>query len=132
MLSISDVNKIDTRRKQIRKEIYTKIYDQFAAKIRQSVELGCKQIFLQVPSFLVGYPTFDRQQAAQYVSRQFLRGGFSVQLVSPTELYVAWYTPKKKKELREKVEEEAADDDVNFPTLMNLKKMANKYRRSAA
>lgn len=63
MLSISDVNKIDARRKQIRKEIYTKIYDQFVAKIRQSVELGCKQIFLQVPSFLVGYPTFDRQQA---------------------------------------------------------------------
>ena len=71
MLSISDVNKIDTRRKQIRKEIYTKIYDQFVAKIRQSVELGCKQIFLQVPSFLIGYPTFDRQQAAQYVSTQW-------------------------------------------------------------
>ena len=95
------------------------------AKIKQSVELGCKQIFLQVPSFLVGYPSFDRQQAARYVSRQFLRGGFSVQLVSPTELYVAWYTPKKKKELHEKIE------DTDFPNLMNLKKLANNYRRGA-
>ncbi len=128
MLSISDVNKIDERRKQIRKEIYTRIYEQFVAKIKQSVELGCKQIFLQVPSFLVGYPSFDRQQAARYVSRQFLRGGFSVQLVSPTELYVAWYTPKKKKELHEKIE---VDDDTDFPNLMNLKKLANNYRRSA-
>lgn len=128
MLSISDVNKIDERRKQIRKEIYTRIYEQFVAKIKQSVELGCKQIFLQVPSFLIGYPSFDRQQAARYVSRQFLRGGFSVQLVSPTELYVAWYTPKKKKELHEKIE---VDDDTDFPNLMNLKKLANNYRRSA-
>lgn len=128
MLSISDVNKIDERRKQIRKEIYTRIYEQFVAKIKQSVELGCKQIFLQVPSFLVGYPSFDRQQAARYVSRQFLRGGFSVQLVSPTELYVAWYTPKKKKELHEKIE---VDDDTDFPNLMNLKKLANNYRRGA-
>ena len=120
MLSISDVNKIDERRKQIRKEIYTRIYEQFVAKIKQSVELGCKQIFLQVPSFLVGYPSFDRQQAARYVSRQFLRGGFSVQLVSPTELYVA--------ELHEKIE---VDDDTDFPNLMNLKKLANNYRRGA-
>ena len=128
MLSISDANKIDERRKQIRKENYTRIYEQFVAKIKQSVELGCKQIFLQVPSFLVGYPSFDRQQAARYVSRQFLRGGFSVQLVSPTELYVAWYTPKKKKELHEKIE---VDDDTDFPNLMNLKKLANNYRRGA-
>jgi hypothetical protein len=128
MLSISDVNKIDERRKQIRKEIYTRIYEQFVAKIKQSVEFACKQIFLQVPSFLVGYPSFDRQQAARYVSRQFLRGGFSVQLVSPTELYVAWYTPKKKKELHEKIE---VEDDTDFPNLMNLKKLANNYRRGA-
>lgn len=128
MLSINDVNKIDLRRKQIRKEIYTKIYEQFTNKIKQSVELGCKQIFLQVPSFLVGYPTFDRQQAARYVARQFLRGGFSVQLVNPTELYVTWYTPKKRKELHEKVDV----DEEDFPNLMNLKKIANRYRRGGA
>lgn len=126
MLSISDVTKIDARRKQIRKEIYTKIYEQFVSKIKQSVELGCKQIFLTVPSFVVGYPTFDRDQAAKYIARQFTRGGFSVQMITPIELYVAWYAPRKKRERREK-----EDDEVEFPTLMNLKKMANKYRGDA-
>ncbi len=125
MLSIADVSKIDDRRKQIRKEIYTKIYDQFVSKIKQAVELGCKQIFLSVPSFVVGYPTFDRNQAAKYVGRQFLRGGFSVQMITPVELYVTWYTPRKKRERREEEEE------VEFPTLMNLKKIANKYRGNA-
>lgn len=126
MLSISDVTKIDERRRQIRKEIYTKIYEQMVSKIKQSVELGCKQIFLSVPSFVVGYPTFDRDQAAKYIARQFVRGGFTVQMVTPIELYVTWYTPRRKKERVREVE-----DEVEFPTLMNLKKIANKYRKNA-
>jgi hypothetical protein len=125
MLSINDVVKIDDKRKQIRKEIYRKIYDQFASKIKQSVELGHKQLFMTVPSFLIGYPAFDRSAAARYVARQFALGGFTVRLVSDYDIYVTWSRPKKKKE---KVEE---DEEGDFPNLMNLKKMANKYRRSA-
>jgi len=45
MLSINDVTRIDDKRKQLRKEIYMKIYEQFSTKIKQSVELGHKQIF---------------------------------------------------------------------------------------
>ena len=82
MLSINDVTKIDDKRKQIRKEIYMKIYEQFSAKIKQSVELGHKQVFLTVPVILIGYPVFDRGAAARYVVRQFQLGGFTVQLIS--------------------------------------------------
>jgi hypothetical protein len=125
MLSINDVTKIDEKKKRIKKEIYTKIYEQFSSKIKQSVELGCKQIFLTIPNFLVGYPTFDRGQAARYVARQFMLGGFTVQMINEGEIYVSWFTPKKKKERPEPKGEE------DFPNLMNLKKMANKYRGSA-
>ena len=126
MVSIDDVTKIDDKRKQLRKEIYTKIYEQFSTKIRQSVELGHKQIFLTVPGFLLGYPVFDRGLAAKYIARQFTLGGFTVQLVTDHDIYVSWIVPKKKKPKVEKQEEE-----TDFPNLMNLKKIANKYRRSA-
>ena len=56
MLSINDVTKIDEKRKQIKKEIYMKIYEQFSAKIKQSVELGHKQIFLTIPTFYLATP----------------------------------------------------------------------------
>ena len=124
MLSINDVTKIDDKRKQIRKEIYMKIYEQFSAKIKQSVELGHKQIFLTVPTFLLGYPTFDRRLAAKYVARQFELGGFTVKLLSDYDVYISWIVSKKKKEVKN-------DDDVELPNLLNLKKMANQYRRSA-
>jgi|TARA_B100001540_G_scaffold254981_1_gene232025 hypothetical protein len=125
MLSINDVNKIDEKRKQIKKEIYKKIYEQFSAKIKQSVELGHKQIFLTIPTFLLGYPVFDRRLAAKYLARQFQLGGFTVKLLSDFDIYVSWVVPKKKKE---KVEDE---EETDLPNLLNLKKMANHYRRSA-
>src|SRR6056300_1701227 len=115
MIHIDDVVKIDEKKKRIKKEIYTKIYEQFSAKIRQSVELGHKQVFLTVPVILIGYPVFDRSAAARYIARQFSLGGFVVQLVSDHDIYVSWNVKKKKKE---KVEEEEED----FPNLMNLKK----------
>ena len=126
MLSINDVVKIDDKRKQIRKEIYMKIYTQFSTKIKQSVELGHKQLFMTIPTFLIGYPAFDRSAAARYVARQFALGGFTVQLVSEYDIYITWSKPKKKKEKGDQDEEEG-----DFPNLMNLKKIANKYRRSA-
>ena len=46
-------------------------------------------------------------------------------MINEGEIYVSWFTPKKKKERPEPKEEE------DFPNLMNLKKMANKYRGSA-
>ena len=124
MLSINDVTKIDEKRKQIKKEIYMKIYEHVSAKIKHSVELGHKQIFLTIPTFLLGYPVFDRRLAAKYVARQFELGGFTVKLLSDYDIYVSWVVSKKKKEKRE-------DDDVELPNLLNLKKMANQYRRSA-
>ncbi|ALI95467.1 hypothetical protein APZ24_gp104 [Ostreococcus lucimarinus virus 2] len=125
MISINDVTKIDEKRKQIKKEIYTRVYEQFSRKIKQSVELGHKQVFLTVPTFVVGYPTFDRGAAARYIMRQLKLGGFDVRLVSDYDMYVSWIIPKK---VKQKVNE---PDETEFPDLMNLKKMADKYRRGA-
>ena len=123
MISINDIIKIDDKRKRIKKEIYTKIYEMFSAKIKRSLELGHKQLFMTIPVFLVGYPSFDRNAAARYITRQFSLGGFSVKLVSDFDIYISLIVPKKKKE--------SSGDVSDFPNLMNLKKIANQYRRGA-
>jgi len=127
MISINDITKIDEKRKQLKKEIYTKIYEQFSRKIKQSVELGCKQIFLIVPAFLIGYPVFDRSAAAQYIARQFRLGGFNTSVIGEYEIYVNWVVEKPKKV---KMKEDHVEES-EFPNLMNLKKIASKYRRTA-
>jgi hypothetical protein len=127
MININDIIEIDDKKKRIKKEIYKKIYDQFSSKIKQCVELGHKQVFLTVPVILIGYPVFDRSAAARYIARQFELGGFVVQLMGDHDVYVSWNVSKKKKE-----RETEYEDDVEFPNLMNLKKMANKYRGNGA
>jgi hypothetical protein len=45
-----------------------------------------------------------------------------VRIIGDYDLYISWNIPKKKKEKMVESEED------NFPDLMNLKKMADKYR----
>jgi hypothetical protein len=125
MINISDVTKIDTVRKQIRKEIYTKIYEQFSRRIKNAAQQYRKDIFLTIPAFVMGYPSFNRFAATKYIERQLMLAGFTVQMVSDYDLYVSWHTSKKesKNEVRQPEEE--------FPSLVNLKKVANRYRKGA-
>jgi hypothetical protein len=125
MINARDIVKIENKRKEIKKETYKKIYEQFSRKIRQTVEFGQRQVFLTVPGFLIGFPTFDRDKAAEYLKRQLERAEFTVVQTSSYEFHVSWGGPKSKAKAPE--EEEPSFDDL--PNLVNLKKAANKYRR---
>ena len=127
MISITEIHKIERERRRIKKEIYTKIYEQFCKKIRNAVELSNKGVSLRVPSFVMGYPTFDRLKAAKYLKRQLENGGFKVDVLSQIDFYVTWSTPKAQSQTHHTVEEE----EVALPSLMNLKKLAQKHRGTA-
>jgi len=128
MIDIHEIRKLDVKRQEIKKELYKKIYEQFERKIRQQVELGRdKFVLLQVPPYVLGFPKFDREAAARYLSRQLIRGGFDVQFAGDVSLFVSW-VPKKKK--KEKVrEEEEVYEEPELPTLINLRKAASAYRK---
>ena len=68
MISIDEITRIAEKRNQLKKETYTKIYEQISKKIRQSVDLGHKYLFCQIPSFVMGYPHFNRAKALQYIN----------------------------------------------------------------
>ena len=76
----------------------------------------------------MGYPHFNRMKALQYIKRQFEIGGFHVQVIGDFELCISW-RPNKKSNKNDSNNE--PDDPEEFPTLINLKKAANKYRRHA-
>jgi len=127
MISIDEISRITEKRNKLKKETYIKIYEQISKKIRQSVDLGHKYMFCQIPSFVMGYPHFNRVKALQYIKRQFDIGGFTVQQVGDFELCISW-RPKK---LHKNTQCEDDEDMGEFPSFVNLKKAANKYRRNA-
>jgi hypothetical protein len=129
MLDIREIEKIDHEKREKKKELYTKIYEQWERKIRAAVGLGHQKfLFLQVPRMVLGFPSFDRAKAARWLARQFEKGGFLVQLVGTDgqEVYVSWDVKKTKKKKPEPTTSNF--DDMEFPTLINLKKAADKYR----
>tara|TARA_R110002096_G_scaffold306342_1_gene501038 strand:+ start:173 stop:562 length:390 start_codon:yes stop_codon:yes gene_type:complete len=126
MISVNEISRLTDKKNKLRKDTYIKIFEQVSRKIRLSVDFGSKFTVFQVPSFLIGHPMFDRYKATTYIKRQLERGGFEVVITGDHELHITW---KIKKVSENKVESENALED--FPTLINLKKAANKYRRHA-
>lgn len=118
MLSVKDIQKIENKRKLVRKELYKNILETFSAKIRNIVERGQSQIFLSIPVFVVGFPIFDRRQARDYISRQLSNLGYMVTPYGETELYVTW---NKQKNVQE------PETDL-LPVFANLHKVADTYR----
>lgn len=128
-LDIREIEKIDNDKKEKKKELYTRIYEQWERKIRAAVDHGHQKfIFLQVPRMVMGYPSFDRERAARWLTRQFEKGGFVVQNMGH-EVYVSWDVKKPKKKVEQ--QSQPSFDELEFPTLVNLKKAADKYRKNA-
>ena len=127
-LTIQEIQRLDEKRSKIKKEIYTRIYDDCCRKIRSAASLGETQVFLKLPTFLFGYPAFDIVKASKYTKRQLEHGGFSVVIISdPHELYVSW---KQKKTKGTSPSILSQEEDVTLPNLMNLKKLANNLRKA--
>lgn len=128
MISVQEIHELENKRKLIKKEIYSKIYEDVSRKIRGAVSVGHKQVIVRIPGYLFGYPTFNHSRASAYVKRQLENSGFTVHTMSENELYVSWQKESRSKEvpLPSRTEKE---DDEDFPTFVNLKKIANKLRK---
>ena len=126
MINVEEISQIVNNRNRMKKETYVELYRQVTSKIRRAVETGRKYVLVEVPSFVIGYPTYDRLKATSYIKRQLELAGFDVAIVGNYEFRITW---KVKKNVRAS---DSVDDSLgDFPTLMNLKKAANRYRRDA-
>ena len=128
-ITVQDIQKIEKSKQDIKKEIYKKIYDQLSKKLKNSVDLGQKQVMLRIPTYLLGYPTYDVVRAGNYIERQFVRGGFIVHRISNVDIYVSWNLKNNKKEKEKRKNDSDSDfENESLPSLINLKKLASKYK----
>jgi hypothetical protein len=119
MLSVKDIQKIQNTKNSLRKEIYKKILESFSKKIRTYVEMEQTQIFLTVPVMIVGYPSFDRKVARDYLIRQLKNLGYTVIPYQDFEIYVTWAV---------RPTSEAPEPEIGLPAFVNLHKVADLYR----
>ena len=123
MINVEEISQIVNKRNRMKKETYVEIYKQITRKVRRAVETGRKYVDAEIPSFIVGYIAYDRLQATNYIKRQLENAGFNVDVLRDFELRITWKVTKTSRANE--------DETTEFPTLINLKKAANRYRRNA-
>ena len=136
-ISLSEIQKIENNKRKIKKEIYTKLYNQVSKKIKTAVELGQKNIFVRIPIYVLGLPSYNVEKACIYIQRQFSNSGFYVCKTSQIDLYISWQRDKRSKSSSSSIsrtEHQEMDtdmiDDPSLPSLVNLKKLASKYKNA--
>ena len=115
----------EKKRDLAKKEYYRALLEQFCRKIKVASDLGSRDAILTVPPFVVGFPRYDLPQTVGYMCRQLQRLGYIVNLVGPLGIRVQW---TKAAALDTEMAKEEVDPGVYLPSLVNLKKTAEKLR----
>jgi hypothetical protein len=124
-LSAKQLVASEKKRDLAKKEYYRALLEQFCRKIKVASDLGGRDAILTVPPFVVGFPRYDLPTSVGYMCRQLQRLGYIVNLVGPLDIRVQW---TKAVALNSEMEKEEVDPGVYLPSLVNLKKTAEKLR----
>lgn len=122
MISAQDIAESEKKKQDIRKATYKAILEQLCRKIKNASELGERSTFLQIPPFVIGFPSYDIDQATEYLQRQLVRLGYKVIKVAKAMLGVSWGDVKSKGPV---IIDHSMDE---IPSFANLQKTAEKIR----
>ena len=129
MITRQMIHKLDCDKQRIRKDTYKKIYEQSSRQVQFAVSANQRQVHIQIPEFLLGYPAYNTERACMYIKRQFTLAGFDITDTTYTSFFVSWYPQAVAKRQVERVEEDVPfPEPEGLPSLINLKKAANRYR----
>ena len=119
MISAKEIQQIEAHRRNLKKETYKHILEQFDKKIRTAVGLGFSHVNLEIPAFVWGFPVYNISAAAVYLKRQLEKLGYTV--TQDGHLFkLTWGRSQL-------IQQEAYDiDEEDLPSLINLRKIAKK------
>ena len=127
MISVTELQKVQDTRNDIKKKTYEKILIDLTRIIKNRSRFGQKECFLNIPAFIIGKPLYNVRQATKYVIHKMRRSGFDVHDGGGNEIYVSWRIDSKKPSnpIPEYTDDE---DEFMIPSFANLKKSANHVR----
>lgn len=124
-LSAKQVGAMEKTRRDVRKETYKALLQQFSRKIKAAVDLRRREAICTVQPFMVGYPRYDLPKTVAYMCRQLHRLGYVVDLIGPLDIRVRWSVTQFEKQ----IEEDLKPVDI-LPSLVNLQKTAHQLRNT--
>ena len=131
MISASEIAQKEQSRRNLRKETYKTILEQFSRKIKAASERREPYATLVVPPFVIGFPMYPFDEALVYLKRQLVISGYSVrQGLESGQFIVTWQSARPKPPPKAAPLEGDTGDDF-FSSLANLQKTAQQIRSRA-
>jgi hypothetical protein len=129
MISASEIAQREQARRNLRKETYKTILEQFSKKIMAASERSERHAHLKVPPMVIGYPLYPFHEATVFLHRQLVLSGYTVrQGLEPGEYMVTWEKARPAPKAQAPPQSLASED--MFSSLANLQKTAQKIRKN--
>ena len=138
----TELHKEKDAKRAIKKQTYKQILEQVSRKIKNASTVGKEHLVVAIPVFVMGCPSFDQKTAAIYIERQLKNGGYKTRFINEISILVDWTKdrppppdhppdpgrPQGVKRAK-KTERDVLEEEYQLPSLINLKKYAQKYSR---
>lgn len=89
-INILDLHRSINEKKMRTNECFDKILDICHKKIQAGADSQKMNCFIEVPSYVFGYPIFNFNNCIEYVYNSLKKNGFLVKYYFPKYLYVSW------------------------------------------
>ena len=89
-LNIMDLHRSITEKKNRINESFEKVLKIIHKRIVSSADQRKLNCYIEVPSFVCGYPVYDYNMCIEYVYESLKKNGFYVKYYFPQYLYISW------------------------------------------
>jgi hypothetical protein len=89
-LNIMDLHRSITEKKNRINESFEKVLKIIHKRIVSSADQRKLNCYVEVPSFVCGYPVYDYNMCIEYVFESLKKNGFYVKYYFPQYLYISW------------------------------------------
>ena len=90
MVNIKELKKNAEERKELKKKCFSKILDFVNNKILLISKTECTSTWYEIPLFLLGHPTYEVKDCADYLIRKLTKNGFNVNFLEPNIILINW------------------------------------------
>jgi hypothetical protein len=131
VLSYNDIERKESVKKDHKKEVLVRILNLLSKRIEIAYSLGRKEIYLEIPEMIFGYPAYRLSFVTLYMNKQLQNLGYKTSILGRGLLHVSWRkidTSVKVIEVKKNIKI-SNQPDLELETLSNLKKTANNLRK---
>lgn len=90
MVSVDDIKKEKKKKNLFKKACFKHILELVNNKIILISKTEARQTYYEIPLFVIGYPTYEIEEAKNYICNKLEKKGFKVFFLNPNIILINW------------------------------------------